>query len=134
MKQTLITVAVAVLMTGCWGNESTGHGPEETLKVFYTNILSGDFDKAGSLCDSLGMKEYLDNILDKWNEADSSVKAIVPDLLSGTSIKVTDIVKNGQERIVFYELTATDGTSREKTATLSNEEGAWKIKTITGRH
>ena len=134
MKKILIFVATVMVATSCtWGGR-TAPEPEETVKSFYESLYRGEFDKAESLCDTLGMKEYMDRIRDKWDEADSSVMAIVPAILSEIALEVTDIVKNGQERTVFYELTATDGTSREKIATLRNEEGAWKIKAITDRH
>ena len=134
MRNLLILMAVAMILTGCFQTRETSLGPGETLETFYTSLFAGDFEGAESLCDTLRMKEYIEKVQDRWSDADSSVMAIVPAILSETSIEVTDIVKNGQERTVFYELTAADGTSREKTATLRNEEGEWKIKTITDRH
>ena len=134
MKKILISAATVMVAMGCtWGGRTTPE-PEETVKAFYESLYSGEFDRAESLCNTLGMKEYIGNVRDRWNEADSSVMAIVPAILSEISLKVTDIVKNGKDRTVFYELTATDGTSRKKVATLSNEAGAWKIKAITDRH
>ena len=134
MRNLLTLMAGAMILTGCFQKGEAALGPGETLETFYTSLFSGDFEGAESLCDTLLMKEYIGNVQDRWNQADSSVMAIVPAILSETSLEVTDIVKNGKERAVFYELTATDGTSREKVATLSNEEGAWKIKAITDRH
>ena len=134
MRNLLTLMAGAMILTGCFQTGESALGPGETLETFYTSLFSGDFEGAESLCDTLVMKEYIGNVQDRWNQTDSSVMAIVPAILSETSLDVTDIVKNGQERTVFYELTAADGTSREKIATLRNEEGAWKIKAITDRH
>ena len=127
-------MAGAMILTGCFQTGEAALGPGETLETFYTSLFSGDFEGAESLCDTLGMKEYIGNVRDRWNEADSSVMAIVPAILSETAVSITDIVKNGQERTVFYKLTATDGSDKEKIATLRKEEGGWKIKSITDRH
>jgi hypothetical protein len=54
--------------------------------------------------------------------------------LSETVVDVTDVVKNGEERTVFYKLTASSGQNKEKIATLRKEERAWKITAITDRH
>ena len=134
MRNLLTLMAVAMILTGCFQTGEAALGPGETLETFYTSLLSGDFEGAESLCDTLGMKEYIGNVRDRWNEADSSVMAIVPAILSETTVSITDIVKNGQERTVFHKLTATDGSVKEKIATLRKEEGEWKIKSITDRH
>ena len=123
----------AVILTGCLHTRETVPGPDEVLKIFYTDLFSGDFNGAESLCDTLGMKEYIEMIQNRWSRTDSSVLAIVPGILSEISLEVTDIVRNGQERTIFYDLTDADGTSKEKIAVLRNEEGAWKIKAITDR-
>ena len=49
-------------------------------------------------------------------------------------VEVTDIVKDGQGRTIFYKMTTTDGQSKEKIAILRKEEGEWKITAITDRH
>ena len=133
MKNILLLTAVAGVLTGCFQSRKNVPGAEETVKTFYESLYRGEFDKAESMCNALGMEEYIGNVRNRWSEADSSVMTIVPAILSEISLEVTDIVKNGQERTVFYELTATDGTSREKIAVLRNEEGAWKIKAITDK-
>ena len=130
----MLLTAVAVVLTGCIQTREAALGPGETLETFYTNLFAGDFEGAESLCDTLRMKEYIEKVQDRWSDADSSVMAIVPAILSETAVSITDIVKNGQERTVFYKLTATDGSDKEKIATLRKEEGGWKIKSITDRH
>lgn len=134
MRNILLLTAVAVFLTGCIHTREASLGPDETLETFYTNLFAGDFDEAESLCDTLGMQEYIGVLKGVWGQADSSVMTIVPAILSETAVSITDIVKNGQERTVFYKLTATDGSDKEKIATLRKEEGGWKIKSITDRH
>ena len=134
MRNILLLTAVAVVLTGCFQAKAPSLGPGETLETFYTNLFAGDFDEAESLCDTLGMQEYIEVLRGAWEQTDSSVMTIVPAILSETAVSITDIEKNGQERTVFYKLTATDGSDKEKIATLRKEEGGWKIKSITDRH
>lgn len=134
MRNILLLTAVAVVLTGCIQTREASLGPGETLETFYTNLFAGDFDEAESLCDTLGMQEYIKVLRGAWEQTDSSVMTIVPVILSETAVSITDIVKNGQERTVFYKLTATDGSDKKKIATLRKEEGGWKIKSITDRH
>lgn len=134
MRNILLLTAVAVVLTGCIQTREAALGPGETLETFYKNLFAGDFDEAESLCDTLGMQEYIEVLRGAWEQTDSSVMTIVPAILSETAVSITDIVKNGQERTVFYKLTATDGSDKEKIATLRKEEGGWKIKSITDRH
>ena len=134
MRNILLLTAVAVVLTGCIQTREASLGPGETLETFYTNLFAGDFDEAESLCDTLGMQEYIEVLRGAWEQTDSSVMTIVPVILSETAVSITDIEKNGQERTVFYKLTATDGSDKEKIATLRKEEGGWKIKSITDRH
>ncbi len=134
MRNILLLTAVAVVLTGCIQTREAALGPGETLETFYTNLFAGDFDETESLCDTLGMQEYIEVLRAAWEQTDSSVMTIVPAILSETAVSITDIVKNGQERTVFYKLTATDGSDKEKIATLRKEEGGWKIKSITDRH
>ena len=134
MKNLLMAFAVAMLATGCWGSKSNEPGPQEVLDAFYTRLLSGDFKGAESLCDPSGMKEYIERISETWSKEGEQVMTIVPAILSETEIMITDVVKNGQTRTIFYKLTTTDGCSKEKVATLRKEEGAWKIGQITDKH
>jgi len=134
MRNLLILMTGAVILTGCFQTQEAALGPDETLNAFYRSICSGDFDNAESLCDTLTMQEYVGDLRKEWTKADSSVMTIVPAILSEVTVSITDIVKNGQERTLFYELTATDGSIKEKVATLKKEEGAWKIEEITDRH
>lgn len=134
MRKIYMLILSALVVTGCFGEKTVESSPEETLKNFCQAVFAGDFDKAESLCDTLSMKEYICSIRTAWEEADSSVMTIVPAILAETEINMTEVIKNGQERTIHYELTAIDGSRREKTATVRKEEGEWKISEITDRH
>ena len=134
MRKVLILVAVAVITGGCFQGNRSEAGPEEALEIYYRHLCKGDFAGAASLCDTLSMAEHIAAFRSAWEEADSSVAAVASDILSEMSLNVTDEIKNGQKRTLLYELTATDGQSKEKVATLRKEEGAWKIEAITDRH
>ena len=134
MKKVLILTFSVMILAGCFQGGVSESGPEETLREFYRNLFSGDFNSAESLCDTLEMRGYVENLRNAWNVTDSAVTKIMPAILSEMEISVTEVVKKGKEKTVFYELTATDGRNKEKVATLSKEEGEWRIKAITDRH
>ena len=108
-------------------------GPEETLEAFYKELCAGEFDCASSLCDSLTMSGHINDFRMAWEKNDSTVSDIASAILSELSVTVTGVEKDGQTRTIFYELSISDEQSKEKAATLSKEEGAWKIKEITDR-
>ena len=111
----------------------TPMGPEDTLEAFYKGLCAGEFEHATSLCDSLTMAEQINSFRAAWERSDSTICDIASAILSEMSVTVTDVEKNGQTRTIFYELSISDNRNKEKVATLSKEEGAWKIKEITDR-
>jgi len=134
MKKILTAAVIVILAAGCWGSKNAELGPKETLEAFYMALFSGDFNEAESLCGTSGMKACIEKYKNVWAQADSTVISIVPAILSEAAIEITDIVKNAQDRTVFYKLTSADGKTLEKIATLRNDERGWEITEITDRH
>ena len=134
MRNILLLTAVAGVLTGCFQSRKNVPGAEETVKTFYESLYRGEFDKAEQLCDTLKMDGYISSFKDAWENADSTVCAIASDILSEMTLTVTDTQKDGQSRTIFYELSNTDYSNKEKVATLRKEEGAWKIEEITDRN
>lgn len=133
MRNLLILATITVFLSGCFQGREAELGADETLKTFYRGLCAGDFDGAAVLCDSLSMDGYINGFRDRWEKTSSKVCAMASDILSEMAVSVTDVGKNGHTRTIFYTLTATDGQSKEKVATLRKEEGEWKIETITDR-
>lgn len=130
----VVMFAISIFKT-CTGKDRTMElSPEGTLETFYKSLCSGDFGHAGSMCDTLKMEEYIDRFQDAWEANDSTIRIIASDILSGMTVTVTDSEKDGQTRTIFYELSSTDGSGKEKVATLRKEEGEWKIEQITDRY
>ena len=130
----MIAMAVSAFIMGCQQNGETKPGPDSTLEAFYKSLYSGAFDQAESLCDIPAMSEYVNGFRSAWERNDSTIKAIASDILADISIEITDAEQDGQNRTISYKMTTTDGQSKEKTATLRKEEGAWKITAIIDRH
>ena len=130
MKHILI-LAAAILTIGCAQEKEAQLGPEDTLKAFYKDLCQGEFKEAKNLCDTLSMKEYITAVQQTWSKNSESVQTILPAIMSETETEITEVVKNGQDRTIFYKLTTTDGQNKEKIATLRKEEGAWRVETIT---
>ena len=76
----------------------------------------------------------MDSFRSAWERNDSTIRTITTDILADISIEITETEQKGQNRTIFYKLTAIDGQTKEKIATLKKEEGEWKITAITDRH
>ena len=134
MKNTFILAVVALILAGCFGGKSTELGPGEVVQEYYKAICSGDFGKAASLCDTICMTGHIEGVRNVWEQQDSTITAIIADILSETEVEITDIQKDGDNRNVFYKLANPSYEGKEEIAVVGNEEGEWKIKSIiTGR-
>lgn len=134
MKKTFILAVVAMILAGCFGGKSTELGPGEVVQEYYKAICSGDFGKAASLCDTICMTGHIEEVRNVWEQQDSTITAIIADILSETEVEITDIQKDGGNRNVFYKLANPSYEGKEEIAVVGNEEGEWKIKSIiTGR-
>lgn len=134
MKNTFILAVVAMILAGCFGGKSTEPGPGEVVQEYYKAICSGDFGKAASLCDTICMTGHIEEVRNVWEQQDSTITAIIADILSETEVEITDIQKDGDNRNVFYKLANPSYEGKEEIAVVGNEEGEWKIKSIiTGR-
>ena len=134
MKNTFIIAVVAMILAGCFGGKSTELGPGEVVQEYYKAICSGDFGKAASLCDTICMTGHIEEVRNVWEQQDSTITAIIADILSETEVEITDIQKDGDNRNVFYKLANPSYEGKEEIAVVGNEEGEWKIKSIiTGR-
>lgn len=134
MKNTFILAVVAMILAGCFGGKSTELGPGEVVQEYYKAICSGDFGKAASLCDTICMTGHIEEVRNVWEQQDSTITAIIADILSETEVEITDIQKDGDNRNVFYKLANPSYEGKKEIAVVGNEEGEWKIKSIiTGR-
>lgn len=134
MRRLLIAVAISLFIMGCQHSGETKLGPDATLESFYKNLCAGEFEQAESLCEAAGMEGYVNEFRLTWEKSDSTTRRIASAILADISIEITDTEQNGQNRTIFYKMTATDGQSKEKMATLRKEEGEWKITAIIDRH
>ena len=130
MKNTFILAVVAMILAGCFGGKSTELGPGEVVQEYYKAICSGDFGKAASLCDTICMTGHIEEVRNVWEQQDSTITAIIADILSETEVEITDIQKDGDNRNVFYKLANPSYEGKEEIAVVGNEEGEWKIKSI----
>lgn len=131
-------IAAAVSLTvGCIGSgENSGKapaGPEAIVTEFNRALLSGDFDRAFAVCDSLTMEEYIESYREKWNAAqkrDSSAHAIAAGMLDDAVIEMTETEKDGDVRYITYTL-KTGNIQKTRKATVRKEGGEWKMEKIT---
>ena len=127
-------LGASVLLTGC-GTEQEKKvlSPEETVEAFTRHIVSGEFDKARSLCDTVMMKDYIDDWMQAWErleQKDSSVLAIASSFLAGADIHIERSEKSDTGRNIYYRIEA-EGQSRKRIAKVRKEEGEWRVETIT---
>ena len=129
----VVMFAVSIFKTCTGKGKQAELGPEATLEAFYSNLCAGEFTKAEELCDTLQMSGYIGSFKQAWNEADSTVCAIASAILSEMTVTVTDTERDGQTRTIFYKISHSGSSEKEKIATLKKEEGEWKIERITDR-
>jgi tRNA G37 N-methylase TrmD len=108
--------------------------PEAVLTGFYEAVTAGDWEKAGSLCDTLLMREYLNRQVEargKLMKEDSSAYAIAAGMLleAEVNIKAVEKIEGGRE--ILYSITA-GGHEKERKASVMKKEGKWKVAEITG--
>ena len=128
-----VAAFVFLVGNGCNGSRSAEMGPAEVVEAFNRAVTAGDFDKASELCDTVAMMDYLESYKEAWdtlNAEDSTILSIASSILEKTVIKVEDVKKEGDKRVVLYSLEA-DGHSKTRKAVVRKEEGAWRVEMIS---
>lgn len=129
-------VGICALMQGCRSAEEKKEmGPEEVAESFCRAVAGGDFGQAWALCDTVAMKDYLNEQEASWNmleQVDSSAFSIASEMLRNIDFTVEDIVKEGEERHLFTSI-GFNGSNKGKLIILKKEEGEWKVSQIADR-
>ncbi len=129
----IIICTAAALMTASCYEKKEAMAPEAVVEAFSRAVVSGDFDAARALCDTVSMNSYLANyqeVMNSLQKEDSCALSIASAILAGAEFEVMDIRKDGDERTVQYRL-KTEGGEKTRKATVRKEEGEWKVTAIT---
>ena len=108
-------------------------GPVETVEAFYKAISIGQWNDAMALCDTLTMKEYIDNHIEAWTrlqKKDENAMNIAKSIFENMTVTVDDMHKDDNKRVVIYTVEA-DGLSKNKRAIVTKVERAWRVESIT---
>ena len=139
MKSKIYIVAligICTLMHGCRdAKEKKVMEPEEVAEQFCRAVAGGEFEQAWALCDTVAMKDYLNELEASWNmleQVDSSAFSIASEMLRNIDFTVEDIVKEGEERHLFTSI-GFNGSNKGKLIILKKEEGEWKVSQIADR-
>ncbi len=127
-----IFLCLVVLATAACNERKEAMGPEEVAVAFGKAVAAGDFDAARELCDSAGLFGYLRNCqmaMSIVQKEDSSAFAIAASILAGAEFEVVGTERNGEERIVTYQIKAEKNTKVKK-AVLRKEEGEWRVVSV----
>lgn len=113
-------------------------GAEETLKMFYREMLDGNRDKAEELCDSTGADGYLTRFFaarELEESTDSTLLDVATAILGNCDIKITDRKNAGRTTTLYFELTFGNNIPpKKKIAEMGKEKsGRWMIRKITER-
>ena len=135
MRKILMVCAVAMMAVACGGNGGgKADGPEAVVAAFSKAVAAGQWEEAYGLCDTLSMKEYISANRLAWEyleKADSNAMKIAAELMGQAVVKVIDVEKVDGGRQVHYAI-ELEGMRKERKAIVEkNEEGAWKVTTIT---
>lgn len=129
-------ILVTVLLKRESGNNEAGTGPGDTVEAFIKALVAGDAETAKTYCDTLSMKEYIEALTEEYEKLyrkDSCVALAAARMMSETEVSIESVVKDGDRRKVLYTISAVNGDSKDKTAIVRKEEGAWKVERITDR-
>lgn len=139
MKSKIYIVAligICTLMHGCRdAEEKKAMEPEEVAEQFCRAVAGGEFGQARELCDTVAMKDYLNEQEASWKmleQVDSSAFSIASQMLKNIDFTVEDIVKEGEERHLFTSI-GFNGSNKGKLIILKKEEGEWKVSQIADR-
>ena len=139
MKSKIYIVAligICTLMHGCRdAEEKKVMEPEEVAEQFCRAVAGGEFEQAWALCDTVTMRDYLNEQEASWNmleQVDSSAFSIASEMLRNIDFTVEDIVKEGEERHLFTSI-GFNGSNKGKLIILKKEEGEWKVSQIADR-
>ena len=139
MKSKIYIVAligICTLMHGCRdAEEKKAMEPEEVAEQFCRAVAGGEFGQARELCDTVAMKDYLNEQEASWKmleQVDSSAFSIASEMLRNIDFTVEDIVKEGEERHLFISI-RFNGSNKGKLIILKKEEGEWKVSQIADR-
>ena len=133
----VILIGACAVMYGC-GNDAKEKKvmePEEVAEQFCRAVAGGEFEQAWALCDTVAMKDYLNEQEASWNmleQVDSSAFSIASEMLRNIDFTVEDIVKEGEERHLFTSI-GFNGSNKGKLIILKKEEGEWKVSQIADR-
>ena len=129
-------VGICTLMHGCRdAQEKKAMEPEEVAEQFCRAVAGGEFGQARELCDTVAMKDYLNEQEASWKmleQVDSSAFSIASEMLRNIDFTVEDIVKEGEERHLFTSI-GFNGSNKGKLIILKKEEGEWKVSQIADR-
>ena len=129
----ILSAALLLLTNGC-GNKTTQDGPDAVVEGFCKALAEGDWDKAACLCDSVAMKDYLQCYQEAWerfSQEDSDVLEIASSVLAGAEIEIKKVEKAEEGRAVHYTIEIEGQKKDRKAIVKKNEEGEWRVTTIT---
>ena len=130
----LAGMAVCLMMGGCFSGKEQKEGPEVVVENFYRAMAAGEWDQACCLCDTVAMKDYLENYQQAWesfSQEDSAVMEIASSMLADAAVEVTGIEKAEDGRLVQFTVQTGDIKVERKALVKKDEEGAWKVTEIT---
>lgn len=130
----VVWIGLMVGLSGCRGGQKIVEmGPVETVETFCRAVTAGQWSEAGALCDTLGMKEYIESqklVWEQLEKEDEGAMKVAKSIMESATVTVDDMKKADDKRVVTYTI-ETDGLSKTKKAILKKEEGEWRVVSIT---
>lgn len=130
----VVWIGLMVGLFGCRGGQkSVEMGPVETVEAFCKAVTAGQWSEVGALCDTLGMKEYIESqklVWEQLEKEDEGAMKVAKSIMESATVTVDDMKKADDKRVVTYTI-ETDGLSKTKKAILKKEEGEWRVVSIT---
>ena len=133
MKKHRFITAICLIMalaSSCGGGRAEME-PEAVVVEFYTSLTSMKFEKAEKLCvEGSQVLAYISEYRQLYEESlkrDEKVTNIAAEKVAGSTVTITETLKDKDNRTVSFVISDTYGNTKEKEATLQKIEKGWKI-------
>ena len=136
MKKLGLIAAMCLTMAfacSCGGGKADME-PDAVVTGFYTSLTSMNFEDAAKFCvEASAATAYIDQYRQLYETSfkrDEKVTKLAAEKAAGSTIAVTETLKDKDIRTVFYVISDVYGNTKEKEATLQKVEKGWKIAEI----
>lgn len=128
-------VLMAWFVKSCGKTEEGALSPQDTVRAFYSSLLTGRWDEAAGLClQNDGMVTYCQTFRDFWEKArktDSTSLHVASEILQEARMSLAESRQKKNSFTTQFTIETENGDVRTKSVELVREDGVWRVCRIT---